>query len=66
MGKCQKCDGNHTVWERDQLGTFMCRPCPDCNQNGEAMRQQQDELDELYRQIKDGSAFSGKAVATHA
>lgn len=42
---CLKCNDERIIWTQSILGQLTCQPCPACNKNGEAVRQEQAQLD---------------------
>lgn len=60
MSVCLRCNGNRTVWEKNEFGYFVSSSCPTCNKNGEAIKESQAEMDQLYEQIRRETADSEK------
>lgn len=49
--RCLTCKDERIIWTKDKRGNSTCYPCPQCNKNGQAVRE---EMHIIEREAEEG------------
>lgn len=47
--RCLTCKDERVIWTKDKRGNSTCYPCPQCNENGNEVREQ---INQMQREVE--------------